>query len=158
MNRALCAIVVCLASAPVGALEVNLASQAELESIAGIGPDFATRVLAARRERPFNDWDDFLQRVRGVGKARAARLSHEGLTVGGSPYPAAAPLPAAPASELRDAAPAAPAAAASALPDSASRGRTEAPATAPSPQPKNAATSSRRPIVSSKPSAINSRV
>jgi competence protein ComEA len=144
MNRAF-AMVVWLACSPVSALEVNLANQAELESVAGIGPDLATRILAARRERPFNGWNDFRQRVRGVGTARAARLSIEGVTVGGATYPAAAPAPAAPASALPD-------------PASAAPEEADAPAAAAPAQPKNAATSSRRLIVSPKPSAISSRV
>ena len=81
LYRALAAALAWLAFTPVCALEVNLASQAELESIAGIGPDLATRIIAVRRAKPFDDWNDFRKRVRGVGTSRAARLSTEGLTI-----------------------------------------------------------------------------
>ena len=150
LYRALAAALAWLAFTPVCALEVNLASQAELESIAGIGPDLATRIIAVRRAKPFDDWNDFRKRVRGVGTSRAARLSIEGLTVGGAGYPAAAPAPAAPA----------PAAPASKPPDAASNASGTADALSPAAlsQPKNVATSSRRLIVSSKPSVISSRV
>lgn len=72
------------------AVEVNTASQAELESLAGVGPDLAERILAQRRQRTFDDWRDLIGRVRGVGRASAGRLSAQGLRVNGQPLPAAA--------------------------------------------------------------------
>jgi competence protein ComEA len=74
------------------AAELNTASQAELESIRGIGPELSQRILEARRERVFSDWDDVMQRVRGAGKATVLRWSRQGLTVQGRPY--ATPPPA----------------------------------------------------------------
>ena len=99
MKAALVAALIGLATLPAAALEVNQASQAELESITGIGVDLATRIIAARQERPFEDWNDFAARVRGIGAARAARLSETGLTVRGVAYTPDAPSnPAKPAS------------------------------------------------------------
>ena len=89
MKAALVVALIGLAHLPAAALEVNQASQAELESITGIGVDLATRIVAVRRERAFEDWNDFRARVRGIGAARAARLSGEGLTVGGVAYTSA---------------------------------------------------------------------
>jgi competence protein ComEA len=74
------------------AVDVNKASQAELEAIKGIGPSVATRILEARKASPFANWADFTDRVKGVGPGNAARFSAEGLTVGGAPF---APQPAA---------------------------------------------------------------
>jgi competence protein ComEA len=72
-------------------VELNHATQAELESLRGIGPDLSSRLLDERRQSPFADWADLVRRVPGIGRARAARLSAAGLTVQGRPFaPAAA--------------------------------------------------------------------
>ncbi len=71
---------------PASALEINSANRAQLESLAGIGPDLAERMLLARAAQPFDDWADLLRRVRGLGKARARRLSADGLRVRGAAY------------------------------------------------------------------------
>lgn len=70
-----------------GTLELNTASRAELESLAGIGPDLAARMLAAR---PFKDWADLRRRVAGIGPKSAAKLSSQGLRVQGLAWPAQA--------------------------------------------------------------------
>jgi competence protein ComEA len=67
------------------AVDANRASQAELESVKGIGPALSERILQARREAPFADWADFTARVKGVN---AARLAKAGLTVGAAALPA----------------------------------------------------------------------
>jgi DNA uptake protein ComE-like DNA-binding protein len=71
------------ATAPVDA---NLASRADLETIKGIGPAMAGKILAARQNGNFKNWDDLVDRVGGVGPASAVRLSTAGLTVAGSAY------------------------------------------------------------------------
>lgn len=71
--------------------EVNQASQAELESLPGIGPGTSGRILEERRKDSFKDWADLIRRVKGLGSASAARLSAAGLTVNGQGYPEAAP-------------------------------------------------------------------
>ena len=40
-------------------LNVNTASQAELEALKGVGPQLSEAILAARRDKPFRDWADF---------------------------------------------------------------------------------------------------
>ncbi len=67
------------------AADVNTASQADLESLAGIGPATAATILDERSRGDFKDWPDFVHRVKGMGAARAARLSAQGLTVNGVP-------------------------------------------------------------------------
>lgn len=64
-------------------LEINTASQAELESLPGIGPALAERMLTARAQAPFKDWPDLRQRVRGLGPAGLRKLSALGLRVAG---------------------------------------------------------------------------
>ena len=68
------------------AADVNRASQAELESIKGIGPGLSAKILQARQTSAFKDWDDLVDRVGGIGPGNAARFSQAGLTVGDSSY------------------------------------------------------------------------
>ena len=67
-------------------VEINQATEAELDSIKGLGPSSTARILAARKQGAFKDWDDFMQRVSGVKAASAARLSAAGLVVNGLTY------------------------------------------------------------------------
>ncbi|HEY4080975.1 MAG TPA: helix-hairpin-helix domain-containing protein [Burkholderiaceae bacterium] len=66
-------------------LEINTATQAQLESLPGIGPALAERILAARKTALFADWDDLRHRVKGIGPATARKLSDSGLRVQGQP-------------------------------------------------------------------------
>jgi competence protein ComEA len=78
------------------ATDVNRASQAELETVKGIGPGLSGKILKAREAGAFKDWNDLVGRVGGVGAGNAARFSQAGLTVGGAAFDAAA-MPAKPA-------------------------------------------------------------
>lgn len=53
-----------------GKLDINTASQAELENISGIGPVIAQRIIAAR---PFKSADD-LRKVKGIGEKTYAKI------------------------------------------------------------------------------------
>jgi competence protein ComEA len=70
------------------AVDVNKASEAELDGVKGVGPVTSKLILAERKKGEFKSWQDFIDRVKGVGDARAAKLSAEGLTVGGASYTA----------------------------------------------------------------------
>lgn len=72
------------------ALELNTASQAELEQLRGIGVALSERLLAERARRPFDDWADLRKRVPQLAGRRAEQLSHQGLRVADKPY---APAP-----------------------------------------------------------------
>ena len=71
---------VCLAT------EINQATEAELDSVKGLGPASTARILQAREQAPFKDWADFLRRVKGFKATTAARLSEAGLTVNGAAF------------------------------------------------------------------------
>ena len=76
------------------AIDVNQASQAELETVKGIGPGLSVKILKARQANTFKNWDDLVDRVGGVGPGNAARFSQAGLTVSGSAYNSTAAKPA----------------------------------------------------------------
>jgi len=70
------------------AVDVNKASQADLETVAGVGPAMSTRILDERKKAAFNDWPDMISRVKGVGPSNATKFSNSGMTVNGAPYKA----------------------------------------------------------------------
>ena len=74
------------ASSAFAAVDVNRATQAELEAVRGVGPALAEQILAQRRKAVFRDWKDFIDRIHGVGAGSAARLSAAGLTIEGVGY------------------------------------------------------------------------
>jgi competence protein ComEA len=78
-----------ITSLAMAAVDVNKATEAQLDSVKGIGPGTSKLIMDERKKAPFKSWDDFIARVKGVGEARAANLSEAGLTVGGSSYKAA---------------------------------------------------------------------
>ena len=93
------------AAAMAASVDVNKASQAELESIKGIGPAISGKILDERKKGTFKDWQDLVDRVKGVGEGNAAKFSAEGLTVNGTAFKGAAP--AAPTAAKKDEKPAA---------------------------------------------------
>jgi competence protein ComEA len=68
------------------AVDVNKATEAELDSIKGIGPVTSKLITSERKKGEFKSWEDFVTRVKGVGDKSAAKFSAEGLTVGGAAY------------------------------------------------------------------------
>ena len=56
------------------ALEINLASEAELDSVRGMGPAMSRAILAERQRKPFSDWADLMRRVKGIRSASAERF------------------------------------------------------------------------------------
>jgi competence protein ComEA len=91
------ALLALLSAAAFAAVDVNKASQGELETIKGIGPTMSTKIVDARKSGPFADWSDLQTRVKGVGHGNATKFSADGLTVNGAAYAAAAPAASTPA-------------------------------------------------------------
>jgi competence protein ComEA len=75
------------------AVDVNQATEAELDGIKGIGPSLSRKILEARKKGQFKDWSDLRQRVKGIGSKSAAKLSEAGLSVNGAVYEAGAANP-----------------------------------------------------------------
>lgn len=75
-----------LSAAVFASVDVNKATQAELESIKGIGPSVSARIMDARKTGAFKDWGDLSQRVKGVGDRSAAKFSAQGMTVNGAAF------------------------------------------------------------------------
>lgn len=73
----------CLFALPAWAgVNPNQASQAELETIRGIGPSMATRIVAERQKNgPFKSPQDFARRVSGVGPKRLKAFQEGGLEI-----------------------------------------------------------------------------
>jgi competence protein ComEA len=79
------------AAAAFAAVDVNKADQAALESVKGIGPGISGKILEERKKGSFKDWNDLIERVKGVGEGNAAKFSADGLTVNGTTFGGAAP-------------------------------------------------------------------
>jgi competence protein ComEA len=89
------------AVASFAAVDVNKATAADLDGIKGVGPGLSTRILDERKKGNFKDWNDFIERTRGVGEGNAAKFSAEGLTVNGASFKSAGAA-AAPAATAKD--------------------------------------------------------
>ncbi len=85
------ALLALFTAAAFAAVDVNKATAAELDGVKGIGPGISAKIVDARKAGPFKDWQDFIDRVKGVGEGNAAKFSAEGLTVNGTSYKGAAP-------------------------------------------------------------------
>ena len=68
------------------AVDVNKATDAELDSVKGIGPVTTRLIVGERKKGDFKSWQDFIGRVKGIGDHSASKLSANGLTVGGAAY------------------------------------------------------------------------
>ena len=86
LKKILAIVAMLYAAASFAAVDVNKATAAELDSVKGIGPSISTKILDERKKGSFKDWQDFIERVKGIGEGNAARFSAEGLTVNGSDF------------------------------------------------------------------------
>ena len=102
LKKILAVVAMLYAAACFAAVDVNKAGAADLDSIKGIGPAMSTKILDERKKGNFKDWNDFIERVKGVGEGNAAKFSAEGLTVGGAAFKGAAAAPAAKKDEKKD--------------------------------------------------------
>lgn len=78
-------MVLCVTAAR--ALEINQASEADLDAIRGSGPTLTARILLARERAPFESWQDLMRRVKGIAPATARKWHAQGVTVNGEAWP-----------------------------------------------------------------------
>lgn len=66
----------------VSPVDANMASESRLAQVVSLDAAIAAQIVAARRERPFSDWDDLMARVEALGQAQPAMFASVcGLTV-----------------------------------------------------------------------------
>lgn len=87
MKRAFIAFLLMLNGSLWAAVEVNTATEAELDSVKGLGPSSTARILKEREKGSFKNWADLSARVKGFKAAGLVKLSDGGLTVNGESYP-----------------------------------------------------------------------
>jgi competence protein ComEA len=76
------AIGVGLSDATASPINVNSASQSELESIKGLGPSKARAIISEREDGGFyHDANDLQKRVRGIGMKSVEKMVDNGLTI-----------------------------------------------------------------------------
>ncbi|PKO44330.1 MAG: hypothetical protein CVU30_04610 [Betaproteobacteria bacterium HGW-Betaproteobacteria-3] len=95
LKKILAIVAMLYAAASFAAVDVNKATAAELDAVKGIGPGISSKILDERKKGSFKDWNDFIDRVKGVGDTNAAKFSAEGMTVNGAAFKGAAAAPAA---------------------------------------------------------------
>jgi DNA uptake protein ComE-like DNA-binding protein len=73
-------------------VEVNTATESELQNVASISHEVAAQIVAERNKRQFKDWADVINRVIGLSSAQTAVFaSVSGLVVDGKSLPGAPP-------------------------------------------------------------------
>lgn len=93
IKQLLAAVLAMMAAAAFAAVDVNKATAADLDGIKGIGPGISAKILDERKKGNFKDWNDLVERVKGIGEANAAKFSAEGMTVNGAGFKGAAAAP-----------------------------------------------------------------
>lgn len=92
LKKILALLAMLYAAASFAAVDVNKATAVELDGIKGVGPGISGKILDERKKGGnFKDWNDFIERVKGIGEANATKFSAEGMTVNGTGYSGAAP-------------------------------------------------------------------
>ena len=68
--------------------DLNQASEIELDSLHGVGPALTRDLMRERKKTAFHNWADVMRRVKGMGPAKAAHLSAQGVRVQGLAFEA----------------------------------------------------------------------
>ena len=95
MLKSIAAVLVALfawVSLAFAAVDINSASEADLDKIKGVGPAKAKAIADERKKNgPFKNLDDVAARVKGIGEKTVAEWKKSGeVTVGGAPVSKAA--------------------------------------------------------------------
>jgi competence protein ComEA len=88
LKKVLAFLLMFVTALAMAAVDVNKATEKELDAINGIGPVTSKLIMSERKKGDFKNWQDFIDRVKGVGDVRAAKLSADGLTVNGQAFKA----------------------------------------------------------------------
>lgn len=72
-------------------LDLNQASEMELDGLKGVGPALTREIMGQRQKAPFKDWADVTRRVKGMGPQKASSLSAQGVRVQGQLFSDNAP-------------------------------------------------------------------
>lgn len=67
-------------------LDLNQASEMELDGLKGVGPVLTREIMTQRQKAPFKDWTDASRRVKGMGPQKASSLSAQGVRVQGRAF------------------------------------------------------------------------
>jgi len=86
LKKILAIITLCFSLTSYAAIEVNTATEAELDSINGIGPAMSGKILKERKNGDFKDWNQLMQRIKGIRAKNAAKFSMQGMTVNGQAF------------------------------------------------------------------------
>lgn len=86
LKKILALVMMLYAAVAMAAVDVNKATDAQLDSVKGIGPVTSKAIVAERKKGDFKSWQDFIDRVKGIGDKKAESLSKEGLTVNGESF------------------------------------------------------------------------
>ena len=70
-------------SAAFASVNANTATADQLQTVAGIGPTIAQRIVDERRNGSYKSLDDIQARVKGVGETSIRKMAAAGLTVSG---------------------------------------------------------------------------
>ena len=89
-RRLVAALIVWAAPSVMGAtltpaVDLNQATRAEIEAVRGVGVELTDRLLQARAEGPFRDWQDLRRRVKGVGRRVLTGMSEARFHIKGQP-------------------------------------------------------------------------
>ena len=85
-------LAVALHTGAASATDLNQATEADLDSLRGVGPATTQRLLSERAKGPFASWADLMGRVKGIRVPTARKWSDQGLTVNGQAFAAPTPL------------------------------------------------------------------
>ena len=94
-KKILATLAMLVAATAFAAVDANKGSAADLDALKGVGPALSKRIVDARTQSEFKDWNDLMSRVKGVKTKSATKLSAEGMTVNGQSFGGAAAAPAA---------------------------------------------------------------